>query len=600
MAGDALLVYHIDIIPDPNDSETEIQAIRILGIHTHTEVHQLQNFWNSVSKQVSMSGKEHVQRCTQRTESFRQSDGTVSFPETYASSGSQGGQHQKLPSNDLPDDDFENLHSLLRLEKFIPVSKILLHSIYLHLDLDHVFQVESKEREIIDHDSACYVLGRSGTGKTTTMAFKMLAVEWSWRLTGASLSTAGPTGKPRQLFVTQSQTLADKVKDYYMKLFRSKEASNMTPSELKQYAIFENAKARKRREEEEKAALVHPEDLDDHAARLPKKFSLLRDEDFPLFIVYEDLCGLIEAEFLSAEVDSSSHSNTKRSDGLGSIDYAKQQNFTLVSFEKFLESYWDHFPQGYTRGLDPSSVFAEFMGVIKGSEQSLNFPEGFLDRETYLGSSNRSRMRFHDRSEQIYDIFEAYTKMKRRRGELDVADRTHKILNLILAQSQAAPIPKVDYLYVDEVQDHLMIDCMLLRAITRNRHGLFWAGDTAQTIALGSSFRFTELKAFQYRVEERLVQDSSKKLSMIKPKDFQLTINYRSHAGILDCAQSVIELIEKFWPYSIDIISPEEGVIDGKKPIFFTNNGDLRNCKALYEKIFVTESGSAIEFGSHQ
>lgn len=73
--------------------------------------------------------------------------------------------------------------------------------------------------------------------------------------------------------------------------------------------------------------------------------------------------------------------------------------------------------------LDPASVFAEFMGVIKGSEISLSFPKGFLDRQTYVELSHRSQMRFHDRREQVYDMFEAYTRMKRERGELDVADR---------------------------------------------------------------------------------------------------------------------------------------------------------------------------------
>jgi hypothetical protein len=30
---------------------------------------------------------------------------------------------------------------------------------------------------------------------------------------------------------------------------------------------------------------------------------------------------------------------------------------------------------------------------------------------------------------------------------------------------------------------------------------MFWAGDTAQTISLGSSFRFNDLKAFLFRLE---------------------------------------------------------------------------------------------------
>jgi hypothetical protein len=54
---------------------------------------------------------------------------------------------------------------------------------------------------------------------------------------------------------------------------------------------------------------------------------------------------------------------------------------------------------------------------------------------------------------------------------------------------------------------------------------------------------------------------------------FQLTINYRSHAGIANCAHSVIELITMFWPYSIDILAQEQGVVDGVKPMFFGTSG---------------------------
>ena len=54
------------------------------------------------------------------------------------------------------------------------------------------------------------------------------------------------------------------------------------------------------------------------------------------------------------------------------------------------------------------------------------------------------------------------------------------------------------------------------------------------------------------------------------PKTFHLTKNYRSHGGIVRCAQSVIELITNFWPNAIDVLSREVGVVDGCKPVFFS------------------------------
>lgn len=74
---------------------------------------------------------------------------------------------------------------------------------------------------------------------------------------------------------------------------------------------------------------------------------------------------------------------------------------------------------------------------------------------------------------------------------------------------------------MDESQDNLLIDALgrdlfglgtriadeaittVLRGICRNAAGLFWAGDTAQTISVGSAFRFDDLKSFLYRIEVR-------------------------------------------------------------------------------------------------
>jgi hypothetical protein len=64
---------------------------------------------------------------------------------------------------------------------------------------------------------------------------------------------------------------------------------------------------------------------------------------------------------------------------------------------------------------------------------------------------------------------------------------------------------------------------------------------------------------------------------------FQLAINYRSHGGIVNCANSVIELITRFWPYSIDNVAQEEGVVDGLKPLFLGIDANEQD-SATYEQ----------------
>ncbi|KAG1718094.1 uncharacterized protein EDB91DRAFT_1231737 [Suillus paluster] len=103
-----------------------------------------------------------------------------------------------------------------------------------------------------------------------------------------------------------------------------------------------------------------------------------------------------------------------------------------------------------------------------------------------------------------------------------------------------------DYLYVDEAQANVLIDALFLRQLCRNPDGLFWAGDTAQTISAGSSFRFDDLKAFLCCVEQQNTSINSTVASLCQPTMFQLAINYRSHGGIVNCAHSVIEIITRF------------------------------------------------------
>ena len=51
------------------------------------------------------------------------------------------------------------------------------------------------------------------------------------------------------------------------------------------------------------------------------------------------------------------------------------------------------------------------------------------------------------------------------------------------------------------------------------------------------------------------------------PKVLQLTKNFRSHCRILDCANSVVSLLELLFPKTIDKLLKETSDIDGPKPI---------------------------------
>ena len=52
------------------------------------------------------------------------------------------------------------------------------------------------------------------------------------------------------------------------------------------------------------------------------------------------------------------------------------------------------------------------------------------------------------------------------------------------------------------------------------------------------------------------------------PEGFQLLKNYRSHGGIVECANAIIELLQRF-PGAIDLLRPEAGIVGKELPNFF-------------------------------
>ncbi|KIO30542.1 hypothetical protein M407DRAFT_69087 [Tulasnella calospora MUT 4182] len=233
------------------------------------------------------------------------------------------------------------------------------------------------------------------------------------------------------------------------------------------------------------------------------------------------------------------------------------------------------------------------MGVIKGSEASLSQPRRYLDRYTYENLSSRTHSGDDTERSRIYSLFEAYQR-QRPSGSYDFADRVHALMEAL--QTKGLKGQHIDFLYVDEAQDNLIIDAALLRALCQNPHGLFFAGDTAQTISVGSAFRFSELKAFLYRLER---EDPNVKRDIrraIDPQFFQLSTNYRSHSGIVNAAAFLVRLLNQYFPHSIDSLRPEESLISAHKPIFFSGRENGSDFRRL---ISDSESGR-VELGAHQ
>ncbi|KAI6094857.1 hypothetical protein EDD16DRAFT_1502638 [Pisolithus croceorrhizus] len=572
MQRDLRLVYQIDCIPD-HDTEIERQVIKIYGIYTHT---RLDGVWDAMSYHLSRKGEEYLRRCIYRNKPVLPGN-KVYVPAVFPREiHDVVMEPPPLPLGDQEMDQVRPFESASCCLSLLRQNDNVVAGLIAKNDVEHVFELTLQERKIIECTTSCYVLGRSGTGKTTTMLFKMLGIQRAWQLHSEDFDLP----RPRQIFVTKSRMLAKKVEEYFVKLLQSLSLAGCTLEEL---ARLQSRHVDRR--------LVDDDDVPDTQSGIPQRYSELEERHFPLFLTFDHLARMIAADILEAD-----HPEAKRIAKLFMHSRDPEALDTFVSYEVFVNSYWPHFPQRLTKGRDPWLMFGEIMGIIKGSEKSLEFGDGILDKNTYYNLPSRSNPTFSGQREVVYAIYEAYSKLKRQRQHHDVADRTHAILKTLLGGTSLKG-HQVDFLYVDEAQDNLLIDALLLRLLCNNPEGLFWAGDTAQTISAGSSFRFDDLKAFIYRVEAGHTAHIVRERAVSLPESFQLAINYRSHGGIVNCAHSVIELISHFWPNSIDHLQPEHGIIDGSKPVLFMGWG---KDTTHYQQFFVGAPGSHIEFGAQQ
>ncbi|KAI7748570.1 hypothetical protein M8C21_000109, partial [Ambrosia artemisiifolia] len=243
-----------------------------------------------------------------------------------------------------------------------------------------------------------------------------------------------------------------------------------------------------------------------------------------------------------------------------------------VTFDRFCSLYWPQFNSNHKKNLDPSRVFIEIISHIKGGLQAGEYSDGKLSFEGYslLGRSRNSTLTQKKR-ENVYSLYQAYENMKTKRGEFDLGDLVidiHRRLKNVKYEGD-----QMDFIYIDEVQDLSMRQISLFKYLCQNvDEGFVFAGDTAQTIARGIDFRFQDITSLFYK--EFLTCRTGKQEKGCLSEIFQLKQNFRTHAGVLDLAQSVIDILYCYFPHSMDILEPETSLISGEAPVLLESSND--------------------------
>ena len=269
------------------------------------------------------------------------------------------------------------------------------------------------------------------------------------------------------------------------------------------------------------------------------------------------------------------------------------------------------------RQLSASAVFREIQSYIKGSHLALEKAEGHLSREEYLKLPMKMAPNFKglgqaetledlpaDRRgtrDLLYDLYEAYESEMRRAGAYDISDVVHHIWRRL--QEEGYKGTNIDSIFVDETQDFTQAELRLFINICSDKNDMFFCGDTCQTIASGVGFRFEDLKSVFKAEREKEIQghklqrEENPKKAISIPRLNTLTLNYRTHSGILSAAAGIVDLLESFFPSSIDFLPREKGFFHGPKPLLLTET-NVDDAAVLI--VGADKQSSQIEFGAHQ
>ena len=116
------------------------------------------------------------------------------------------------------------------------------------------------------------------------IVYKMFGIERAW------LNRGGVGPRPRQLYLTKSPLLAEKVEEEYLALWLSLGIG----SDLPEYVREHHQRWSTRKKINAFTAVNSGGARND----LPKKFSKLHENDFPLFITTDTVSATLDAELL--------------------------------------------------------------------------------------------------------------------------------------------------------------------------------------------------------------------------------------------------------------------------------------------------------------
>ena len=144
------------------------------------------------------------------------------------------------------------------------------------------------------------------------------------------------------------------------------------------------------------------------------------------------------------------------------LRYIKMDNsrsIRVTDFTKFSIEYWRRLSPGLRKGIPADLAFLEIMGVIKGAvSRATDF--GPLSREQYLGQRWRlANFALEQDRHTVYDIYEWYEQARKKRYDIDQADRVIKVMQALEAFRSSGVPEDVEFeRKIRSVLDEIYVD----------------------------------------------------------------------------------------------------------------------------------------------
>lgn len=425
------------------------------------------------------------------------------------------------------------------------------------------FEMSATEDVIVRFKGSVFILGRSGTGKTTVILHRMFMLSRYNQL----LENGGAGTVCKQLLVTASPILCEAIRRSYDSMCKT--------SEQLQNGTSEKAAAPDLTSTE--GGILN----DSTEMSLPRTFQHCLPQDFPLIVTYLSFLRMLDASLDKPFFTGSADNNPSKE----------------VDFMRFSTHYFPHFSAEVSKLGDAALIYTEIMSHIKGSTAALHTDGGCLSAEAYSAlAKGRSSTLDHAQRAVVYEAFLKYEKLKAQMHpeDFDVLDVVYHVYRTLSADPRAFRGELMTTVSVDEVQDLVPAQIVLFKFVCTDPAGFVFAGDTAQTIAHGVGFRFETVKDIFYHEYVSGYATSEEERATLVPDVRHLSENFRTHKGVVMIANSVVELVLHFFPHSIDKLDPEYSMVAGPAPIFIDGEQDL------VMSLFQNGTMHSCEFGAEQ